>query len=86
MGLRLFSTKDRPFHLGPYPLEQLKRVEHAPDLSQVPAAQTLDFRRLDTPHSLVNAMGEYQAMMDAIGGVDASVRAHPLRRGRNYVR
>ena len=66
MVLRFFSTKDRPFHLGPYPLERLKRVEVGPDLSQVPAAKVLNFSRLDTPHSLVNAMGEYQAMMDVI--------------------
>jgi hypothetical protein len=32
----------------------------------VPPHVPLDFRRLDTPHSLVNAMGEYQAMMDVI--------------------
>ena len=66
MVLRFFSTKDRPFDLGPYPLERLKRVEVGPDLSQVPAAKVLNFSRLDTPHSLVNAMGEYQAMMDVI--------------------
>jgi len=66
--MRLFSTKDRPFHLGPYPLERLKRVSALPDLDAVPPAQPLDFRRLETPHSLVNAMGEYQAMMDVIRG------------------
>jgi len=66
MGIRFFSTKNRPFHLGPYPLETLKRVDEAPDLTAVPPAPHLDFRRLETPHSLVNAMGEYQAMMDAI--------------------
>ena len=66
MGPRIFSTKNRPFHLGPYPLERLKRVDGEPDLSQAPTPTTLDFHRLDTPHSLVNAMGEYQAMMDVI--------------------
>jgi len=66
MGLRFFSSKNRPFHLGPYPLERFKRLTTEPDLSQTPRFQPLDFRRLDTPHSLVNAMGEYQAMMDAI--------------------
>ena len=66
MGMRFFSTKDRPFHLGPYPLERLKRVAGVPDLSVVPGSKPLDFRHLDTPHSLVNAMGEYQAMMDVI--------------------
>ena len=79
MGQRFFSTKDRPFHLGPFPLERLKRVERAPDLSQVPASQALDFRQLDTPHSLVNAMGEYQAMMDVIrdGLVNPELAAAP---------
>mgnify|MGYP001041009426 CR=1 FL=1 len=66
MGLRFFSTKDRAPHLGPYPLERLRRLDEMPDLFGVPTAATLDFRRLDTPHSLVNAMGEYQAMMDVI--------------------
>ena len=66
MGIRFFSTKDRPFHMGPYPLERLIRIATAPDLNNVPETQQLDFSDLDTPHSLVNAMGEYQAMMDAI--------------------
>ncbi len=80
MGLRFFSTKDRPFHLGPYPLERLKRIDEAPDLSRVPPTQTLDFRQLDTPHSLVNAMGEYQAMMDVIrdGLVNPELAAAPI--------
>ncbi|WP_204114620.1 2Fe-2S iron-sulfur cluster-binding protein [Shimia biformata] len=65
MGMRFFSDKNRPVHLGPYPLERLVRGNQ-PDLSTVPPMADLDFRRMDTPHSLVNAMGEYQAMMDAI--------------------
>jgi len=65
MSLRFFSTKDRPCHLGPYPLERLKRVA-TPDLIRVPPFTPLDFRRLETPYSLVNAMGDYQAMMDVI--------------------
>jgi reductive dehalogenase len=66
MGTRFFSTKHRPFHMGPYPLERLKRSRDHVDLDAVPEMPKLDFRRLDTPHSLVNAMGEYQAMMDVI--------------------
>ena len=79
MGLRLFSTKTRAPHLGPYPLERLRRVAEQPDLSTVPAARALDFRRLQTPHSLVNAMGEYQAMMDVIrdGLANPNVAAAP---------
>ncbi|MEL6793905.1 MAG: NAD-binding oxidoreductase, partial [Pseudomonadota bacterium] len=61
----LISDKRRPVHLGPYPLERLNRVESAA-LSHVPTFQPLDFRRPDAPASILNAMGEYQAMMDAI--------------------
>ncbi|MGR3713527.1 MAG: reductive dehalogenase [Shimia sp.] len=66
MGLRFFSTKNRDPHLGPYPLERLKRVSNLPDMVALPRWAPLSFDRLETPHSLVNAMGEYQAMMDAI--------------------
>ena len=77
--MRFYSTKDRPFHLGPYPLERLKRVDVTPDLAGVPSAKQLDFYRLETPHSLVNAMGEYQAMMDVIrdGVVNPEAAAAP---------
>jgi len=66
LGLRFFSTKSREPHLGPYPLERLRRLSEQPDLSGVPPARSLDFRSLQTPHSIVNAMGDYQAMMDVI--------------------
>lgn len=88
MGPRFFSTKARPFHLGPYPLERLKRVDGVPDLSKVPAHSQLSFRRLQTPHSLVNAMGEYQAMMDVIrdglvNSVAAAAPTDPLDRANH---
>ncbi|MEL6519088.1 MAG: reductive dehalogenase, partial [Pseudomonadota bacterium] len=65
MTIRFFSDKDRPVHLGPYPLERLSRGQ-MPDLAAVPPMQALKFRRPEAPTSIVNAMGEYQAMMDAI--------------------
>ena len=65
MGFRLFSDKNRPVHLGPYPLERLARVEAA-QLRDVGAFSALSFHRPEQPESIVNAMGEYQAMMDAI--------------------
>ena len=64
--MRWFSDKKRPFHMGPYPTERLARQDDVPNLEDSPAFQALDFRNLETPHSLVNAMGEYQAMMDVI--------------------
>ena len=68
MTLRFFSDRNRPVHLGPFPLERLARLDPGtlPDPGKVPAFRPLNFRRPDTPHSIVNAMGEYQAMMDAI--------------------
>lgn len=62
---RLFSTKGRPVALGPYPAERLARRDEV-DLGDVPTAVPLSFSRLDEPTSIVNAMGEYQAMLDAL--------------------
>ncbi len=66
MGIRFFSDKDRPVHMGGYPQERLLRAADMPDLAKVPAYRQLDFRRPDRPASIVNAMAEHQAMMDAI--------------------
>ncbi|MBE1284915.1 MAG: 2Fe-2S iron-sulfur cluster binding domain-containing protein [Rhodobacteraceae bacterium] len=63
---QVFSTKNRPFHLGPYPLERLARFEGEGNLSGVPVTKALCFHRPERPESIVNAMGEFQAMMDAI--------------------
>ena len=63
--MRFFTDKDRPVHLGPYPLERLSRLQRA-NLDSVPSFKQLSFRRSNTPESIVNAMGEYQAMMDPI--------------------
>ncbi|MEM5581939.1 4Fe-4S double cluster binding domain-containing protein [Roseibium sp. AS2] len=65
MTIRFFSDKNRPVHLGPFPLERLARGG-TPDYALVPAFRPLEFRRPETPASIVNAMGDYQAMMDAI--------------------
>ena len=62
---RLFSDRKRPVHLGPFPLERLARQDSA-DLASVPAMVPVGFNRPDAPESIVNAMREYQAMLDAI--------------------
>jgi len=66
MNQRFFSAKNRPVHLGPYPVEKLKRQSVMPDLASMPEMENLSFRRPEAPESIVNAMGEYQAMLDAI--------------------
>ena len=60
-----FSYKDRPMHHGPYPLELLPRQDSPPALDDVPAMVPLRMRREADPESIVNAMTDYQAMMDA---------------------
>ncbi|MBT8459869.1 MAG: NAD-binding oxidoreductase, partial [Boseongicola sp.] len=64
MGSRIFSDKKRAVHLGPFPLERLDRGD-MPDLAGISEDVAVTFAH-DTPHSLVNAMSDYQAMMDAI--------------------
>ncbi|WP_341368727.1 reductive dehalogenase [Yoonia sp. BS5-3] len=58
------SYRSRPMHLGPFPLEKLAR-QGAVDLSALPPFRPLVFRRPDGPLSIVNAMQDYQAMLDA---------------------
>ncbi len=76
--MRLFSDKNRPVHLGPYPSERLASGT-MPDLSAVPPMGPLTFRRAEAPASIVNAMGEHQAMLDAIrdGPVNKAVADIP---------
>ncbi|UZD90381.1 4Fe-4S dicluster domain-containing protein [Cognatishimia activa] len=59
------SAKDRPVHLGRLKLETLKRRTET-DLSEVPEFEPLRFHQPDVPASIVNAMGDHQAMLDAI--------------------
>lgn len=63
--MRLFSYKNRAPHLGPYPLERLARGDMI-DLSQVPPMTPLVMRREEKSASIVNAMTDYQATLDAI--------------------
>lgn len=50
-------------HLGAFPLEKLARQDTV-DLSNVPPMQEISFRN-SNPLSIVNAMRDYQAMLDA---------------------
>ena len=64
--MKLFSSKSRPMHLGPFPLERLRRL-HAPH-DQLPDTPipVLRFERPETPQSICNAMAPFQAMMDVL--------------------
>ncbi|KIC21463.1 2Fe-2S iron-sulfur cluster-binding protein [Leisingera sp. ANG-Vp] len=62
---KLFSYRNRPVHLGPYPLETLARQAVPAGLDSIPPLQQISFRRPEAPLSIVNAMRDYQAMLDA---------------------
>ncbi|MFY8103439.1 MAG: NAD-binding oxidoreductase, partial [Ramlibacter sp.] len=64
--MRFFSYKDRPVHLGPYPLERLPRTSTCPDLSVMGAAQALSFDDPGRPQSLMHAMARFIGMFDVI--------------------
>ena len=61
----LFAHADRPVHLGPFPLERLRRADRMPDVAALPFAAPLVFDHAD-PLSLVHAMARYQAMFDTV--------------------
>ena len=63
--MRFFSNKNRPFHLGPYPLERLRRGAGLPDLARVPQMQALSFDD-PNPASLAHAMKRFIAMFDVV--------------------
>ncbi len=65
MGMTFRSAKNRPVHLGRLKLETLRRQTNT-DLSHVPPFQPLKFQRPETPTSIINAMSDHQAMLDAI--------------------
>ncbi len=84
---KLFSYRSRPVHMGGYPLEGLARTDTAAGLDRLPPMQGLSFRRPDDPLSIVNAMQEFQAMLDATrdGTVKqpADIPADPEERARH---
>ena len=63
--MRYFSNKNRPFQLGPFPLERLTRSTGAPDLDRVPGETDIDF---DAHHrdSLAHAIARFLAMLDTV--------------------
>ena len=73
--MRLFSYRDRPVHLGPYPLERLSAQPAAPDLAALPPMQALHFDDTPTRQSLVHAMARYMAMFDLVR--DGAVNPQP---------
>ena len=61
--MRLFSYRDRPVHLGPYPLERLTRSSVAPALDRVPRTLPLAFDVSD-PLSIAHAMAPLVMLLE----------------------
>ena len=64
--MNYFSNKNRPVHLGPYPLERLSRVNGQQKIGNVPNFEQLEYTREDQPENIINAMSDAQAMLDAV--------------------
>lgn len=85
--MRLFSYRDRPVHLGPFPLERLTRTAGPANLDTVPAMAAL---RYDVPDasSIVHAMARYAAMFDLVRDgprqpQPGEIPADPVERARH---
>ena len=72
--MRLFSYRDRPAHLGSYPVERLARQATMPDLTAVPPTPVLDFDAAPA-EGLAAALARYLAMFDLVR--DGPVNAVP---------
>lgn len=93
--MRLFSYRDRPVHLGRFPLERLTRTDTPPDPSALPPPGRLTFEDPERPHSLMHAMGRFISMFDVIrdGAVndkladipdERDARSHHLKAAAHY--
>ncbi|QPC85353.1 2Fe-2S iron-sulfur cluster binding domain-containing protein [Mesorhizobium sp. NBSH29] len=63
--MRFFSYKNRPFHLGPYPLERLKRSDAQTEFHDVPA-MTAAAQGVTGDDSLASPLMLFTGMLDVI--------------------
>ncbi|MFN8721182.1 MAG: 2Fe-2S iron-sulfur cluster-binding protein [Rhodospirillales bacterium] len=76
--MRLFSTRDRPVHLGPYPLERLARTDATPDLSGLPPMRASDFDASGDTGTIAGAIGLFIGMLDAIREGSVATKRAPI--------
>ena len=86
--MKFFSSKSRPVHLGGYPLERLHRLDAPLSIFPDVPFPSLSFDRPETPQSIVNAMGPFQAMMDVlrtgkVNPVRATIPGDPRERANH---
>ena len=64
-AMNFFSTRNRPFHLGPFPLEKLQRTEFEPDLAAASEMTPLAFNS-ENPESISHSIARFLALMDTV--------------------
>ncbi|MEH6823539.1 MAG: reductive dehalogenase [Motiliproteus sp.] len=64
--MKLFSYRNRPVHMGPYPAEKLGRTEEQPALSHLPPMQPLQMVPDQDPYSIGRAINDYLCVLDAV--------------------
>ena len=64
--MRLFSHKERPVHLGPYPLERLKRSATIPRFHSTGSSFPVSYHDSDNPLSMSNAMIKVAGLFDRL--------------------
>lgn len=62
--MRIFSHKNRPAHLGPYPLERLPRSDRPAEFQGQRNEEALTIEDESNPNAIGNAMREYINIMD----------------------
>ena len=65
MAKQIFSDRRRPVHMGRLATEDLRRTDSV-SWDRIPPFAPLSFDASDRPASIVNAMRDHQAMLDAI--------------------
>ncbi len=86
--MRLYSHKDRPVHLGPYPLEHLRRMEEPISVSADLEARQPSDSRIAPSTSALPAISEYLDLFHSllhgpIASELAPISADPLERANN---
>ncbi len=86
--MRFFSTRNRPFHLGPFPLEKLERTTSEPDLSLVPAMSPLEFNT-QKPESISHAIARFLALLDTVrdgstNAIKGEIPNDPVERSKHF--
>ena len=76
--MKLFSYKNRPPQLGPYPLESLARCDRIPEYESTRKPEALTFTESGNPVSLATAMTDYVNLLDRLRDGDVAPDLAPI--------